>query len=38
MPDAELMRDVNLVVLVCTSFNIDKFGWGFDRMVKALPE
>lgn len=38
VPDAELMRDVNLVVLVCTSFNIDKFGWGFDRMVKALPE
>ena len=31
-----MLRDKNLVVFVITTFNIDKFSWGFDRLVEQL--
>lgn len=31
-----MLKDKNLVVFVITTFNIDKFSWGFDRLVEQL--
>jgi len=30
------LADKNLVILVLTAFNIDKYSWGFDRMINRL--
>ncbi len=31
-----MLKDKNLVVFVITTFNIDKFSWGFDRLINRL--
>ena len=31
-----MLEGKNLVVFVITTFNIDKFSWGFDRLVEQL--
>ena len=31
-----MLAGKNLVVFVITTFNIDKFSWGFDRLVEQL--
>ena len=31
-----MLEGKNLVVLAITTFNIDKFAWGFDRLVARL--
>ena len=31
-----MLEDKNLVVFVITTFNIDKFSWGFVRLVEQL--